>query len=87
MLDLLDKQAEGIDFLGHQTPGMRFLMLSADRPIPAVEETLRRMQLIDRIPCDHLDNKMGTEAAAAILTSIEDHEIPEIVFIEGGDHW
>jgi AAA domain len=85
ILDLLHKQAQGIEFLGHQTNKLRFLVLNADRPKKAVEETLERMDLVDCIPYAHLQNKMGAEAIIAILEAIEDFEVPQIVFIEGGD--
>lgn len=85
VLDMLDKQADGIDFLGHKTARLRFLMCSADRPLASVRETLDRMRLADRIPSVHLDNKIGFDAVVGILSAIEDHEVPEIVFIEGAD--
>lgn len=85
MLDLLSCQAEHGNYLGHAGGGLRFLVLFADRPQSAVDETLERMRLVDRIPCAHLSVSWGVEAACAILAAIEEHDVPQILFLEGAD--
>ena len=84
-IDLLATQARRGVYLGHESFALPFLVIFADRPKGAVDETLERMGLLGQVPADYLKPCWGAVAAATILKKIEEHKLPPVVFIEGAD--
>jgi hypothetical protein len=87
MLDLLQAQAERHECFGHQTAGLRYLVIFADRGKLANTETLERMGLDpDAIPMEHMPVITGAEGVDRILDFIEAQPaLPEVVFVEAAD--
>lgn len=86
MLDLLDKQTRGEDFLGHKTNKFSYLAIMADRGELANEETCDRMGIDpDTVPVEFLSVCTDDVAVQRIIEMIEKRGVPQVVFIEGAD--
>lgn len=87
MIDLLMQQANKTVFLGHETFGLSFLTLMADRGDKAQLRTMERMNLDpNKYPVNRLPSCWGDAAVHSILNRIEEREsIPAVVFVEGLD--
>lgn len=87
MTDLLETQLKGENFLGHETFGLPYLIIMADRGEKAHERTANRMRFEkDTIPIKFLPSVWGDVALRAILDRIEEcSPMPAVVFIEGCD--
>jgi hypothetical protein len=85
VLDMLRCQRSKEVFLGHETFGLNFLVLMADRGENANIRTLARMKIDPAtIPMLHLEATI--DALPNIKRLIESAEVlPEVVFIEGAD--
>lgn len=87
IFELLWKQRNGMDVLGHKTFGRPFHVLAYDRGQNAFERTMIRLKLgnLD-IPTTPLPLAFGTNAVQNIINEIEKmNPIPQVVFIEGLD--
>jgi len=87
MFDMLFKQKQKYEFLGHRTFGRLFHVLAYDRGKNSGERTLDRMNMLPSdIPTTPLPDAMGTAAVQVIIDEIEKLEpLPGIIFIEGLD--
>jgi hypothetical protein len=86
MTQALTAQAARETFLGHEGAGMSYLFIFADRGRRDNAETMERLGLnADDIPMTHIPIALDGEAITTILDRIEQHDVPEVVFIEGAD--
>jgi hypothetical protein len=87
VFDMLRTQEMGADFLGHETFGLSYLVITGDRGGHAHIRTLNRMHLNEGdIPTAFLPSVWGNAAIHAILEQIEAcPTMPAIVFVEGCD--
>lgn len=88
MLDLLDTQLKGQDFLGHKTFGLPYLVIGVDRGAKAQKRTAARMRYeMGSVPTRLLQPGLtGDAAVRGILHEIEElNPLPAVVFIEGCD--
>ena len=87
MMDMLMAQARKEVFLGHETFGLPYVILMADRGDDAFERTARRMGFDQKaFPIKFLPATWGDVSIHAILDKIEEcDEIPAVVFVEGLD--
>jgi hypothetical protein len=87
VMDMLVAQSHKEVFLGHETFGMSYVILMADRGDDAFERTARRMGFEQKsFPIKFIPATWGESAIHAILDKIEScDEIPAVVFVEGLD--
>lgn len=87
MNDLLEKQSAGVEYLGHPTFKMPYLVIGADRGENAQTRTLARMHIdASKFPFAGIPVMQGMAAVKAILQKIEERRLANgIVFIEGAD--
>jgi hypothetical protein len=87
MMDLLQAQLKKERFLGHETYGLPYLVVMADRGIRAFRRTMKRMGIdYTQIPTERLRMVRDAGAIWAILRKIEEcNPRPAIVFVEGAD--
>jgi hypothetical protein len=87
LTDLLEAQKKHETFLGHETFGLPYLILMADRGKNAHTRTAKRMRYDPNvIPIEFLPTVWGAAALRAILQKIEAvTPIPAVVFVEGCD--
>jgi hypothetical protein len=87
IMDGLDNQARGQDFLGHRTFGLPYLILTVDRGDNAQKRTLERMNLdYKNIPIGRLKASVGPTMLDEICRRIEQAKVfPAAVFFEGAD--
>ena len=88
MLDLLDTQLKGQDYLGHKTFGLPYLVIGVDRGAKAQKRTAARMRYeMGSVPTRLLQPGLTGDAAVhGILREIEGlNPLPAVVFIEGCD--
>jgi hypothetical protein len=85
--DMLETQLKREKFIGHETFGLPYLILMADRGENAHIRTANRMRFNPKeIPIEFLPSVWGELAVRAILQKIEGCKaLPAIVFIEGCD--
>jgi hypothetical protein len=87
IFEMLHKQKQGYEVLGHKTFKRQFQVLAYDRGKNAFKRTMLRLNLRpDEIPTTPLPLAFGTEAVQGIVNEIEKMvPIPNIIFIEGLD--
>jgi hypothetical protein len=87
IFEMLHKQKQKYEVLGHRTFGRMFQVLAYDRGRNAFTRTMRRLNLMPSdIPTTALPLAFGTEAVQAIINEIEKMTpIPNVIFIEGLD--
>jgi hypothetical protein len=87
IFEMLHKQKQGWEVLGHSTFKHSFHVLAYDRGANAFTRTLRRLNLAPRdIPTTPLPLSFGTDAVQNIINEIEKmRPTPNIIFIEGLD--
>lgn len=87
IFEMLHKQKNGWDVLGHKTFKYTFQVLAYDRGQNAFTRTMRRLRLKpEDIPTTPLPLSFGTGAVQTIINEIEKmNPIPNIIFIEGLD--
>ncbi len=87
IMDLLQAQFKKERFLGHETFGLPYLVVMADRGIRAFRRTMKRMGIdYTQIPVERLRMVRDAGAIWAILRKIEEcNPRPAIVFVEGAD--
>ena len=87
IFEMLHKQKQGNEVLGHRTFHRTFQVLAYDRGRNAFTRTMRRLKLLPTdIPTTPLPLAFGTKAVQNIINQIEKmNPIPQIVFIEGLD--
>jgi hypothetical protein len=84
---VLYRQERGEIVFGHQGLRRRSLVLFADRGSLSNKETLMRLRIDpDDLTMDYIsDGVIGLDAVQEIITLIEGHDVPEVVFIEAAD--
>lgn len=87
LFDMLHKQKQGWEVLGHRTFKRDFQVLAYDRGRNAFTRTMRRLGMnASDIPMHALPLAFGTEAVQTIINEIEKMDpTPAVVFIEGLD--
>jgi len=86
MAQALTAQAARQSFLGHEGAGMSYLFIFADRGRRDNAETMERLGLNpEDIPMTHIPIALNGDAVKIILDRIEEHDVPEVVFVEGAD--
>ena len=87
IFDMLHKQKQGYDVLGHHTNKYMFQVLAYDRGRNAFTRTMRRLQLLPSdIPTTALPLAFGTAAVQTIINEIEKmNPLPHVIFVEGLD--
>lgn len=89
MMDLLETQRSKNPFLGHETFGLRYIVIMLDRGNDAHQRTMERMGLdANNIPVAFIPMVVGDGALLSLLAEIEkcgSDNLPQIVFVEGAD--
>lgn len=88
MLDLLETQLKGQDYLGHRTFRLPYVVIGVDRGKNAQKRTAKRMQYeMGSVPTRLLPPGLTGDAALhGILNEIEGmNPLPAVVFLEGCD--
>ena len=87
LVDLLEAQKKCETFLGHETFGLPYIIVMADRGENAHKRTAKRMRYDpDVIPIEYIPTVWGAAALQAILQKIENATpFPAVVFVEGCD--
>jgi hypothetical protein len=85
-IETFRQQRNGEKVFGHETFGLSFLILMADRGVNANLRTIERMGINpDTVPIKRIKG-CGQDALIAIKDAVEScAEIPQIVFVEGAD--
>jgi hypothetical protein len=87
IFEMLHKQKQGWEVLGHRTQKYVFQVLAYDRGRNAFTRTMRRLNLQPSdIPTTPLPLAFGTDAVQGIIDQIETMTpLPNVIFIEGLD--
>jgi hypothetical protein len=87
VFEMLHKQQQGYEVLGHKTRKLSFHVLAYDRGKNAFERTMRRLNMSERdIPTTPLKLAFGADAVQGIVNQIEKMSpTPNVIFIEGLD--
>jgi hypothetical protein len=87
IMEMLETQLRKESFLGHESFGLPYLVVMADRGQRAFRRTMKRMRIDPtKIHVERLRMARDAFAVQAILQKIEEcNPLPAVVFIEGGD--
>ena len=87
IFEMLHKQKQGFEVMGHKTHGRLFHVLAYDRGQNAFARTMRRLNLLTSdIPTTPLPLAFGSDAVQNIINEIEKMTpTPSVVFLEGLD--